>query len=411
VSRIDTEPGELPKTMAAWVIREEREGEPKDAFQLEEIEVPEPGAFEVIVRVMAAGVNYNNVWAALGEPVGVWRYGDHPEYGHHIGGSDASGIVWKVGAGVTRWKVGDEVVVHCNQASYEDPEVHGLDPLAAPSQRIWGYETTWGSFAQFTKVQAQQLLPKPENLTWEEAASYGLVYFTAYRMLITRCNLQAGHRVLIWGAAGGLGVFAVQLCKAAGAECVGVVSSAEKGELVKQLGAVDYIDRNEFKGMMRTGRETPEAEKERFGVMRAFDKRVKQLLGDKPDIVFEHVGAATFPTSVFTVKPFGKVVICAGTTGYNLDFDVRYLWMKQKEIIGSHFANAYECMKANELIESSQIRPVLWRTLGFDGVAEAHQLMRDNQHLGKIAILVGAEREGEGKTAEGPGAIHAEVGA
>jgi crotonyl-CoA carboxylase/reductase len=411
VSRIDTEPGELPKTMAAWVIREEREGEPKDAFQLEEIEVPEPGAFEVIVRVMAAGVNYNNVWAALGEPVGVWRYGDHPEYGHHIGGSDASGVVWKVGPGVTRWKPGDEVVVHCNQASYEDPEVHGLDPLAAPSQRIWGYETTWGSFAQFTKVQAQQLLPKPQNLTWEEAASYGLVYFTAYRMLITRCNLQAGHRVLIWGAAGGLGVFAVQLCKAAGAECVGVVSSAEKGELVKQLGAVDYIDRNEFKGMMRTGKETPEEEKERFGVMRAFDKRVKQLLGDKPDIVFEHVGAATFPTSVFTVKPFGKVVICAGTTGYNLDFDVRYLWMKQKEIIGSHFANAYECMKANELIESSQIRPVLWRTLGFEGVAEAHQLMRDNQHLGKIAILVGAEREGEGKTAEGPGAIHAEVGA
>jgi crotonyl-CoA carboxylase/reductase len=411
VSRIDTEPGELPKTMAAWVIREEREGEPKDAFQLEEIEVPEPGAFEVIVRVMAAGVNYNNVWAALGEPVGVWRYGDHPEYGHHIGGSDASGVVWKVGPGVTRWKPGDEVVVHCNQASYEDPEVHGLDPLAAPSQRIWGYETTWGSFAQFTKVQAQQLLPKPHNLTWEEAASYGLVYFTAYRMLITRCNLQAGHRVLIWGAAGGLGVFAVQLCKAAGAECVGVVSSAEKGELVKQLGAVDYIDRNEFKGMMRTGKESPEEEKERFGVMRAFDKRVKQLLGDKPDIVFEHVGAATFPTSVFTVKPFGKVVICAGTTGYNLDFDVRYLWMKQKEIIGSHFANAYECMKANELIESGQIRPVLWRTLGFDGVAEAHQLMRDNQHLGKIAILVGAEREGEGRTTEGPGAIHAEVGA
>jgi crotonyl-CoA carboxylase/reductase len=411
VSRVDTEPGELPKTMAAWVIREEREGEPKDAFQLEEIEVPEPGAFEVIVRVMAAGVNYNNVWAALGQPVGVWRYGDHPEFGHHIGGSDASGVVWKVGAGVTRWKPGDEVVIHCNQASYEDPEVHGLDPMAAPSQKIWGYETTWGSFAQFTKVQAQQLLPKPHALTWEEAASYGLVYFTAYRMLLTRCNLQAGQRVLIWGAAGGLGVFAVQLCKAAGAECVGVVSSAEKGELVKQLGAVDYIDRNDFNGMMRRGGETPEEEKERFGVSRAFDKRVREILGDKPDIVFEHVGAATFPTSVFTVKPFGKVVICAGTTGYNLDFDVRYLWMKQKEIIGSHFANAYECMKANELIESGLIRPVLWRTLGFDGVAEAHQLMRDNQHLGKIAILVGAENEGEGRTADGPGAIHAEVGA
>ena len=167
-------------------------GRADDAFQLEEIEVPEPGAFEVIVRVMAAGVNFNNVWAALGKPVSVFGYGDHPEYGHHIGGSDASGIVWKVGEGVTRWKPGDEVVIHCNQASYEDVEVHGLDPLAAPSQEIWGYETTWGSFAQFTKVQAQQLLPRPQNLSWAESSAYGLTYFTAYRMLIDQCKLQAG---------------------------------------------------------------------------------------------------------------------------------------------------------------------------------------------------------------------------
>jgi crotonyl-CoA carboxylase/reductase len=411
VSQVDTEPGELPKTMAAWVIRAEREGEPKDAFQLEEIEVPEPAAFEVVVRVMAAGVNFNNVWAALGKPVSVFGYGDHPEYGHHIGGSDASGVVWKVGPGVTRWKPGDEVVIHCNQASYEDVEVHGLDPLAAPSQRIWGYETTWGSFAQFTKVQAQQLLPKPKALAWEEAASYGLTYFTAYRMLLDRAKLQAGHKVLIWGAAGGLGVFAVQLCKAAGAECVGVVSSDEKGELVTRLGATGYINRSEFAGMMRTGTETPEEEKARFKVSRDFAKRVKEILGDSPDIVFEHVGKATFPTSVFTVKPFGKVVICGATSGYTLDFDVRYLWMRQKEILGSHFANAYECMRANALIDEGKIQPVLWRTMPFDGVADAHQLMHENKHLGKIAILVGAQNEGEGRTAEGPGAIHAEVGA
>jgi crotonyl-CoA carboxylase/reductase len=408
VTQVQTEPGELPDTMTAWVIRQDREGPPLQAFQLEEIEVPEPGANEVIVRVMAAGVNYNNVWAALGKPVSVFRY--HPDEDHHIGGSDGSGIVWKCGPGVTKWKPGDEVVIHCNQASYEDYEVHGLDPLAAPSQKIWGYETSWGSFAQFTKVQGQQLLPKPANLTWEEAASYGLTYFTAYRMLIDRCDLQAGHNVLIWGAAGGLGVFAIQLCKIAGAHCVGVVSSDEKGELTKQLGAEGFINRNEFAGMMRKGGETPDEEKARFGESRKFGKAVKEILGDAPDVVFEHVGQATFPTSVFVVKPFGKVVICAGTTGFNLDFDVRYLWMRQKEIIGSHFANAYEAKKANELIESGQIRPVLWRTMGFEGVAEAHQLMHDNKHLGKIAILVGAEEEGLGKTADGPGAIRAEVG-
>jgi crotonyl-CoA carboxylase/reductase len=405
ISKLDVEPGTLPETMAAWVIREERQGEPKDAFQLEQIEVPEPGAFEAIVRVMAAGVNFNGVWAALGKPVSVFGYGDHPEYGHHIGGSDGAGVVWKVGEGVTRWKPGDEVVIHGNHASYEDVEVHGLDPMAAPSQCAWGYETTWGSFAQFAKVQAQQLLPRPQNLSWAETASYGVGYFAAYRMLIDQCKLQPGHNVLIWGAAGGLGVFAVQLCKAAGANAVGVVSSDEKGELVKQLGAVDYINRREFGEMMRTPENLAdkEADKERFKASRGFAKRVKELLGDAPDIVFEHVGQATFPTSVFVVKPFGKVVICGATSGFQLDFDVRYLWMRQKQIIGSHFANAYECMRANQLMAEGKIRPVLWRTMGFEGLPEAHQLMYENKHQGKIAVLIGAESEDEGRNEDGPG--------
>ena len=412
VTELDVEPGQLPQSMAAWVIREEREGEPEDAFQLEEVEVPEPGAFEVIVRVMAAGVNYNNVWAALGEPVGVWRYGDHPQYGHHIGGSDASGVVWKVGAGVTRWKPGDEVVVHCNMASYEDPEVHGLDPLAAPSPDDLGLRDHLGLLRAVHEGPGPAAPPPPPE---PDLGRGRLLRARVLHRLPDAASPSATCRpatdVLIWGAAGGLGVFATQICAMAGAHAVGVVSSPEKGELVKKLGAVDYVDRSEFAGMMRTGEETPDEEKARFKVSREFSKRIKEILGDQPDIVFEHVGKATFPTSVFCVKPFGKVVICAGTTGYNLDFDVRYLWMRQKQILGSHFANAYECNKANELIEAGQIRPVLWRTLGFDGVPEAHQLMRDNKHLGKIAILVGAENEGEGKTAEGPGAIHAEVGA
>ncbi|MGB0890013.1 MAG: crotonyl-CoA carboxylase/reductase [Solirubrobacterales bacterium] len=403
----DSQPlGELPTTMLAWVIREDRLGEPEDAIQLEEIECPEPGPFEVVVKVMAAGVNFNNVWAALGEPISVFRY--HPE-DHHIGGSDASGIVWKVGEGVTRWKPGDEVVMHCNQASYEDVEVHGLDPLAAPSQQIWAYETTWGSFAQYCKVQAQQLLPKPKHLSWEEAASYGLTYFTAYRMLLDRAKIQGGDKVLIWGAAGGLGVFATQLVKMAGGKSVGVVSSDEKGELVKQLGAEDYINRGDYK-LQRVGGETPEEEKARFKESRRFSNDVAEILGGAPDIVFEHVGKATFPTSVLCVKTFGKVVICGATSGYNLDFDVRYLWMRQKEILGSHFANAWEAKKANDLIDNGQISPVLWKTMGFEAVPESHQMLRDNKHLGKIAILVGATEEGQGKTADGPAAIRAEVG-
>jgi crotonyl-CoA carboxylase/reductase len=405
ISRVDVEPGELPKTMAAWVLRPEREGNLATAYEVEEIEVPEPGPFEVIVRVMAAGVNFNSIWAALAEPISVFPYGDHPRWGHHIGGSDGSGIVWKVGAGVTRWKPGDEVVLHANQASYEDPEVHGLDPLAAPSQLGWGYQTTWGSFAQFAKVQAQQLLPKPTGLSWVDSSAYAVTYFTAYRMLLDRCNLQAGQNVLIWGAAGGLGVFATQICRAAGANAVGIVSSAQKGELAKQLGAVDYIDRAEFSGMIRRGGENESEERERFGAMRLFAKRVQEILGDAPDIVFEHVGKETFPTSVFTVKPFGKVVTCGATSGHMLDFDVRYLWMRQKQIIGSHAFNAYEAWRANELIDAGKIRPVLWRAMGFEELPEAHRLVRENKHLGKISIMVGATDKAEGKTAPGPGAI------
>jgi crotonyl-CoA carboxylase/reductase len=405
VSTIQVEPGQLPATMAAWVLRPEREGDLATAYEIEEVEVPEPDPFEVVVRVMAAGVNFNSIWAALAEPISVFPYGDHPRWGHHIGGSDASGIVWKVGAGVTRWKPGDEVVVHANHASYEDPEVHGLDPLAAPSQLGWGYQTTWGSFAQFCKVQAQQLLHKPPALSWVDSSAYAVTFFTAYRMLIEKCALRAGHKVLVWGGAGGLGVFATQLCRAAGADAVAVVSSAEKGELAMRLGAVGYVDRTEFAEMIRRGGESKAEERARFDAMKGFAKRVREILGDAPDIVFEHVGRETFPTSVFAVKPFGKVVTCGATTGYMLDFDVRYLWMRQKQIVGSHAFNAYEAWQANELIRDGKIRPVLWRALRFEDLPEAHDLVQENRHLGKISIMIGAEEEAEGKKAPGPGAI------
>jgi crotonyl-CoA carboxylase/reductase len=389
VSKLDVEPGELPPTMIAWVLRPEREGSLAEAFEIEEIEVPEPGPFEVIVRVMAAGVNFNSIWAALGEPVSIFAYGDHPRWGHHIAGSDGSGVVWKVGAGVSRWKPGDEVVLHANQASYEDPEVHGLDPLAAPSQLGWGYQTTWGSFAQFAKVQAQQLLPKPAHLSWVDSSAYGVTYFTAYRMLIDRCKLRAGHNVLVWGAAGGMGVFATQLCRAAGARSVGVVSSAQKGRLVGQLGATGYIDRCEF---------AP-------GDIGLFVQRVAEILGDAPDIVFEHVGRDTFALSVAAVKRFGKIVTCGATSGYALEFDGDDLARGQKQIIGSHAANAYECWRANELIVQGRIRPVLWRAMPFEELPEAHRLLHENRHIGKLSIMIGAGDEREGRTGSGPGAI------
>ena len=376
-------------TMEAWVIRPDRLGDPIDAMRLEEIEVPEPGPGEVLVRVMAAGVNYNGVWASLGLPVSIFRY---TGYDFHIAGSDASGVVERVGPGVTRWEPGDEVVIHCNQSCGECAECNGLDPMACSRQKIWAYESNWGSFAEYCLVQAQQLLAKPDRLTWEEAASYGLTYFTAYRMLVDRARVRAGDHVLVWGAGGGLGTFAVQLCALYGANAVAVVSSDDKVELVTRLGAASVLDRRRF------ALHDPDTGERNFDEIKRFGKAIRELTGGSdPDIVFEHVGAATFFTSVFVCKTFGTVVICGATSGFLLDFDVRYLWMRQKTILGSHFANAYECQRANQLIAEGKVEPVLSRVFPWSECPVPHQMMKENTHVGKMVVLVGAESEGEGR--------------
>jgi crotonyl-CoA carboxylase/reductase len=397
LGQVPQEIGVLPDSMKAWVIREERHGEPQKAFQVEDMPIPEIGATEVLVLVMAAGVNYNNVWAALGRPVKISQL--HKDVDHHIGGSDAAGIVWKVGREVKRWKTGEEVVIHCNQSCGQCPECNGLDPLACSQQKIWGYETSWGSFAQFTKVQAQQLLPKPKHLTWEEAASYALVYLTAYRMLIDRADMKPGDNVLVWGAAGGLGSFAIQLCKLVGANAIGVVSSEAKMKLVMKLGAIGAINRKEY-DFARQPHETLEQVQKRMVETRRLGKTLRGMWkGRDADIVFEHVGQQTFPASVLLAKTFGKIVICGATSGYDLDFDVRYLWMRQKQILGSHFCNAYEANRANQLIIEKKIKPVLGKVFPFEGCAEAHQVMYENRHSGNLVVLVQASSTGTGRKA------------
>ena len=167
--------GHVPKQMYAWAIRRDRHGEPMQSFQQEVVDTWQIDSHEVLVLVMAAGVNYNGVWAGLGQPISPFDGHKQP---YHIAGSDAAGIVWAVGDKVTRWKVGDEVVIHCNQDDGDDEECNGGDPMFSPTQRIWGYETPDGSFAQFTRVQARQLLQKPQHLSWEEASCYTLTLAT-----------------------------------------------------------------------------------------------------------------------------------------------------------------------------------------------------------------------------------------
>ena len=382
--------GHVPAQMHAWVIRRERHGEPDTAMQVEVVDTPKLDSHEVLVLVMAAGINYNAIWAALGQPISVF---DSHKAPYAITGSDASGIVWAVGDKVKRWKVGDEVVIHCNQDDGDDEHCNGGDPMFSPSQRIWGYETPDGSFAQFTRVQSRQLMPRPKHLTWEESACYTLTLATAYRMLFGFAphDLKPGQNVLVWGASGGLGVYAVQLINAAGANAIGVISDESKRDYVMSLGAKGVINRKEFNCWGQMPKVNTPEYKAWFDETRKFGKAIWDITGKgvNVDMVFEHPGEATFPVSVFVVKRGGMVVICAGTTGFNLTFDVRYMWMHQKRLQGSHFAHLKQAMAANQLMVERRLDPCLSETFTWDQLPAAHMKMMRNQHLpGNMAALV-----------------------
>ena len=385
----------VPERMYAWAIRRERHGRPNTAMQVEVVPTPTIGDDEVLVLVMAAGVNYNGVWASLGTPISPF---DGHKADYHIAGSDASGVVWAVGRKVKRWKPGDEVVIHCNQDDGDDEECNGGDPMFSPSQRIWGYETPDGSFAQFCRVQSRQLMARPKHLTWEEAGCYTLTLATAYRMLFGHRPhvLRPGDNVLVWGASGGLGVFATQLCATAGANAIGVISDESKRDYVMSMGAKAVLNRKDF----NCWGQLPPVNGEEFGAYmkecRKFGKAIWDVTGKRDvDMVFEHPGEATIPVSVFLVKRGGMVVICAGTTGYNLTMDARFLWMRQKRVQGSHFANLMQASQANQLVIERRIDPALSEVFPWDAIPEAHEKMHANLHLpGNMGVLVTAQRPG-----------------
>lgn len=395
--------GKIPRRMYAQVIRPERYGRPLDAFKIEVLDVPEPGRGEVLVLVMAAGINYNNVWAATGSPLDVAK--GHAKWGQpadfHVGGSDAAGIVYAVGEAVQGVAVGDHVVVHPGMWDTEDAEIRaGLDPCFSPTYYTWGYESNWGGFAQFTRVQAHQCLPKAPHLTWEQAAAPTLAGATAYRMLTgwSPHVVRPGDPVLVWGGGGGVGVMAIQIARVLGGEPVAVVSSSERAEYCRALGAVGVIDRTRFDhwGVPPHWRDT-DAYAAWAEQAKRFGREFWRALGAKrnPRIIVEHPGEDTIATSVLICDVGGMTVICAGTSGYQVTGDLRHLWMRQKRIQGSHFANDEQSLAFNALVAQGLVNPCLSRTFSFDAIGAAHQLMMENRHPpGNMAALVSAPTTG-----------------
>jgi crotonyl-CoA reductase len=379
-----------------------REKDPRKSLHLQEVRTPELGPGEAIVAVMASAINYNTVWTSIFEPVSTFgfleRYGKYSsltkkhDLPYHVVGSDLSGVVLRVGPGVTKWQPGDEVVAHCLSVELEDAAGHD-DTMMDPQQRIWGFETNFGGLAELALVKANQLMPKAKHLSWEEAASPGLVNSTAYRQLVSHhgAGMKQGDVVLIWGASGGLGGYATQYALNGGAVPVCVVSSSEKAEICRRMGAELIIDRTAEGYRFWDGDQQDPKEWKRFGA------KIRELTGgDDVDIVYEHPGRETFGASVYVTKRGGTIVTCASTSGYLHEYDNRYLWMTLKRIIGSHFANYRESWEANRLIARGAIHPTVSKVYPLAETGQATYDVHRNLHQGKVGVLCLAPEEGLG---------------
>ncbi|RXJ94838.1 crotonyl-CoA carboxylase/reductase [Malaciobacter molluscorum] len=410
----DFENFKLPDSMNALVILKEEEKifegietEDKDiskSLHVKEVPIPEVGDDEVLVAVMASGINHNTVWSATFEPLPTFNFlsqyakanikNKKHNLNYHILGSDAAGIIIKVGRAVhDNWKIGTRVVICPAVTSTINPQSY-KDSMSDPNTRAWGYETNFGGLAEFCLVKSTQLMKKPEHLSWEEAASLPLVSSTAYRMLVSSngSEMRQGDNVLIWGGAGGLGAMGIQYVLNGGGRPIAVVSSEEKAQIVKKLGCEYVVDRakRKFNFFKEDGSLNM---RHLIGFKGAVEKCIDK---ESVDIVFEHTGRETFGASVFVAKGGGKVVTCGSTTGYEHLYDNRYLWMYVKSIIGSHGANIYEANNANRLSCLGKINPILSEVYNLDNVVEGCVKVKNNDHIGKVGVLCLSPQEGLG---------------
>ena len=399
---------------AAHVLRAEQdmwEGvpsedkDPRKSLHIGDVPTPELAPDEVYLAVMASSINFNTVWTSIFEPLSTFGFldrlaresawGERHKQDYHVVGSDASAVVLRVGSAVRNWKPGDRVVVHCNYVDDQDPSAHD-DSMLAANQRIWGFESNFGGLADLSIVKANQLMPKPSHLTWEEAAVNGAVRLDQlpHARRPARRPHEAGrqrvhlgrhrrHRRLRHAAR------AQRRRHARSAWC-----RATTGPSCSTPWAASNVIDRKAEGYKFWKDEHTQDE----GEWRRLGKKVRSLVGDDPDIVFEHPGRQTMGASVFIAKRGGTIVTCAATSGFMIEYDNRHLWMKLKSIVSSHFANYQEAWEMNRLIDKGAIQPVMSAVYPLEQVGEAARTVHRNEAEGKLAVLCLAPEAGLGVT-------------
>jgi crotonyl-CoA reductase len=404
----------LPATFRAAVVRADEqemfadmpsaEKDPRKSVHVDDVPLPELAPDEAYVAVMASSINFNTVWTSIFEPLPTFQFlkrlakesvwGARHDQPFHVIGSDAAGVVLRVGSAVRNWKPGDAVTVHSNYVDDQDPSAHD-DAMLATNQRIWGFESNYGGLAEIGVAKANQLMPKPAHLTWEEAAVTPLCNSTSYRMIVSPngSHMTQGQTVLVWGATGGIGAYAVQYVLNGGGTPVGVVSSPDKAALLHAMGCEHVIDRKTEDFQFWKDEHTQDP-----GEWRRLGKKIRELTGNDPDIVFEHPGRQTMGASVFVAKRGGMIITCAATSGFNIEYDNRYLWMSLKTLKGCHYANYREAWEANRLVGDGRIHPTLSKVFPLDATGDAAYEVHHNMHEGKLGVLALAPQEGLGVT-------------
>jgi NADPH:quinone reductase-like Zn-dependent oxidoreductase len=328
-----------------------------EALEIAEVPRPAAGAGQVVVQVMAAGLNHLDTWVRRGIP-------GRPVSLPMILGSDAAGVVAEVGPGVTGISKGDRVFVapgfSCGRC---EPCLSGWEPLCKDYGIIGEHRD--GTQCEFVLLPARNVLPLPETVSFEQGAAFPLTFLTAWHMLVARAQVRPGEDVLVHAGGSGVGTAAIQIAKLHGARVIATVSSSQKQEKVRALGADEAINHRSHD----------------------FLEEVRRLTGKRGvDVVVESVGEETWDRSLKALTRGGRLVTCGATSGYQGATDIRYVYFKALSILGSTMGGRHELVTVARHIGSGRLHPVIDRVLPLERVAEGHRAMAERSLFGKIVL-------------------------
>jgi len=342
--------------MKAAVFREYNK-DPTKVVKIEDIDVPKIKANEVLIKVESASYNYNDLWAIWGEPVKTPL--------PHISGSDVAGTVVEIGEDVSKFKVGDRVVSHSNMSCRICEQCTAGKEYDCKDRNIWGFQTgpLWGGFAQYTHLPEVNVAKLPENVSFEDAAAISMVGMTAWHMLVGRARIIPGQTVLIMGGTSGVGMAGIQIAKLYNCNVIATAGNQQKMDKCLELGADNVVNHREAD----------------------WNKKVREITKKEGvDVVFEHIGKNVFPQEVSLLKMGGTLVATGATTGYDSTLDLRFLFFKGTNLLGSTQGTKAELEQVIYWVSKNKIKPLIATTLPFSNMVEGHVMMAGAEQIGKI---------------------------